>query len=76
MALNDLLLTLASYPDPTPVTVIEDAVSVASVSALISQRLPAKCMLRCPATSFQVRRSGYPASSPARRARAEETRGT
>jgi nucleotide-binding universal stress UspA family protein len=31
MALNDLLLTLASYPDPTPVTVIEDAVSVASV---------------------------------------------
>ena len=31
MALNDLLLTLASYPDPTPVPVIEDAVSVASV---------------------------------------------
>jgi nucleotide-binding universal stress UspA family protein len=31
MALNDLLLTLASYPDPTPVTVIKDAVSVASV---------------------------------------------
>jgi nucleotide-binding universal stress UspA family protein len=31
MALNDLLLTLASYPDPTPITVIEDAVSVASV---------------------------------------------
>src|ERR1700756_4692370 len=31
MAPNDLLLTLASYPDSTPVTVIEDAVSVASV---------------------------------------------
>ena len=31
MAHNDLLLKLASYPDPTPVTVVEDAVSIASV---------------------------------------------
>lgn len=30
MAIKDVLLTLTSYPDPTPVTVIEDAVSFAS----------------------------------------------
>ena len=31
MALNDILLTVTSYPEPTPITVIEDAVAVASV---------------------------------------------
>lgn len=30
MAIKDVLLTLRSYPEPTPVTVIEDAVSFAS----------------------------------------------
>ena len=30
MALRDVLLTLTSYPDPTPVSVVEDAVSFAS----------------------------------------------
>jgi nucleotide-binding universal stress UspA family protein len=30
MAVRDVLLTLTSYPDPTPVSVIEDAVSFAS----------------------------------------------
>lgn len=30
MAFRDILLTLTSYPEPTPVSVIEDAVSVAS----------------------------------------------
>jgi nucleotide-binding universal stress UspA family protein len=30
MAIRDVLLTLASYPDPTPVSVIDDAVSFAS----------------------------------------------
>lgn len=31
MAFKDILLTLASYPEPTPVSVIDDAVSVAAV---------------------------------------------
>ena len=30
MAFNDILVTLTSYPDPTPVSVVDDAVSVAS----------------------------------------------
>jgi nucleotide-binding universal stress UspA family protein len=30
MAFKDILLTLTSYPDPTPVSVVEDAVSVAA----------------------------------------------
>jgi hypothetical protein len=30
MAIKDVLLTLTSYPEPTPVSVIEDAVSFAS----------------------------------------------
>ena len=28
MAFKDILLTLTSYPDPTPVTVAEEAVSI------------------------------------------------
>ncbi len=31
MAFKDILLTLTSYPEPTPVSVVEDAVSVASL---------------------------------------------
>ena len=31
MAFRDVLLTLPSYPEPTPVFVVEDAVSVAAV---------------------------------------------
>ncbi len=31
MAIKDILLTLTSYPEPTPVSVVEDAISVASV---------------------------------------------
>ena len=31
MAFRDVLLTLTSYPEPTPVFVVEDAVSVAAV---------------------------------------------
>ena len=30
MAFKDILLTLTSYPDPTPVSVVEDAVSIAA----------------------------------------------
>ena len=30
MAIRDILLTLTSYPDPTPVSVIDRAVSFAS----------------------------------------------
>ena len=30
MAFRDILVTLTSYPEPTPVSVVEDAVSVAS----------------------------------------------
>jgi hypothetical protein len=30
MAFNDILVTLTSYPEPTPVSVIDDAVSVAA----------------------------------------------
>lgn len=30
MAFKDILLTLTSYPDPTPVTVAEEAVSIAA----------------------------------------------
>src|ERR1035437_9857109 len=30
MAFNDIMVALTSYPEPTPVTVIEDAVSVAA----------------------------------------------
>ena len=30
MAFKDILLTLASYPEPTPVSVVEDAISVAA----------------------------------------------
>src|SRR5674476_1041718 len=30
MAFKDILLALTSYPEPTPVTVVEDAVSVAA----------------------------------------------
>src|SRR5687767_7128815 len=30
MAFKDILLTLTSYPDPTPVAVVEDAVSIAA----------------------------------------------
>lgn len=30
MAIRDVLLTLTSYPDPTPVSVIDRAVSLAS----------------------------------------------
>ena len=31
MAFNDILVTLTSYPEPTPVSVVEDAVSIAAV---------------------------------------------
>jgi nucleotide-binding universal stress UspA family protein len=31
MAFNDILVTLTSYPEPTPATVVEEAVSVAAV---------------------------------------------
>lgn len=31
MAFKDILLTLTSYPEPTPVSVVEDAISVAAV---------------------------------------------
>ena len=30
MAFEDILLTLTSYPEPTPVSVLEDAVSIAA----------------------------------------------
>jgi hypothetical protein len=30
MAFEDILLTLTSYPDPTPVSVCENAVSIAA----------------------------------------------
>ena len=30
MAFKDILLTLTSYPEPTPVSVVEDAVSIAA----------------------------------------------
>ena len=30
MAFKDILLTLTSYPEPTPVSVVEDAVSIAT----------------------------------------------
>ena len=31
MAFKDILVALTSYPEPTPVSVVEDAVSVAAV---------------------------------------------
>jgi hypothetical protein len=31
MAFKDILLALTSYPEPTPVSVVEDAVSVAAI---------------------------------------------
>ena len=33
MAFKDILLTLTSYPDPTPVSVLDDAVSIAATLA-------------------------------------------
>ena len=30
MAFKDILLTLTSYPDPTPVSVVDEAVSIAA----------------------------------------------
>ena len=35
MAFKDILLTLTSYPDPTPVSVLDDAVSIAQTCTLV-----------------------------------------
>ena len=52
MAFKDILLTLTSYPEPTPVSVLEDAVSIAASLARTLPRFPARCTFRSPATSF------------------------
>ena len=31
MAIKDILVTLTSYPEPTPVSAVEDAIAVAAV---------------------------------------------
>ena len=36
MAVKDILLTLTSYPEPTPISVVDSAVSVASALAATS----------------------------------------
>ena len=37
MAFKDILLTLTSYPDPTPVSVAEEAVSIAASLACFAR---------------------------------------
>ena len=54
MAFKDILLTLTSYPEPTPVSVVEDAVSIAAALALTLRQSPARCMFRYPATSCRA----------------------
>ena len=58
MAFKDILVALTSYPEPTPVSVVEDAVSVAAVARRASRR----ALLRdprssCRGTSFRPRSS-------------------
>ena len=70
MAFKDILLTLTSYPDPTPVSVVEDAVSLAATLGAHLSAVSCEVHVQVPGHFLPVRLPTFPASSPVRRKRA------
>jgi hypothetical protein len=55
MAFKEILVALTSYPEPTPLSVVDDAVRSQRFSAVTSPRYPSKPASRFPGTFSQTR---------------------
>ena len=55
MAFKDILVALNSYPDPTPVSAVEDAVSVAAALGAHLAALSCETRVQLPGTSSRPR---------------------
>ena len=67
MAIKDILLTMTSYPDPTPVSVTEEAVSVAAALGAHLAAISCEVHVEIPQeTGFQafLRRAGEKPGPP------------
>lgn len=67
MAIKDILLTLTSYPDPTPVTVIDSAVSLASSLGAHIAALSCEVRMEVPGSFLSFGNAGAIAAGEARR---------
>jgi nucleotide-binding universal stress UspA family protein len=54
MAIRDILLTLTSYPEPTPVSVVDRAVSIASVFGAHIAAISCEVQIQVPGTFISV----------------------
>ena len=76
MAFRDILLALTSYPEPTPVSVVEDAVSVAATLGAHIAALSCEMHVQVPGHFISGAMVGLPGIIAGEAARAGEMRRT
>ena len=76
MAFKDILVTLTSYPQPTPVSTVEDAVSVAAALGAHIAALSCEMNVQLPGHFISGSMVGLPELSPEKLPRADEMRKT